>query len=125
MAFEEKLESITRLAGADLSSHQYKFVKLNTSGKAVIVDTDGEAVVGVLQNKPDAADREATVGVEGISKVISSGVIAAGAKVTTNDSGLAKTAASGDHVLGMHVGDAAAAANDVIPVLLISQHLLA
>ena len=50
--------------------------------------------------------------------MIASGVVAAGSRVSSNASGLAQVASSGHHVLGRAI-TAAAAANEVISVLLL------
>lgn len=59
----------TRVAGADLSSHQYKFVKLNSSGQVVICAAAADKPYGILQDKP-ASGVGASVMCNGISKVI-------------------------------------------------------
>lgn len=123
MAFNEALESITRLASADLSANQYHFMKLNSSGKAELAGA-GEAAVGVLQNKPDALDKDATIGFKGISKVVCAAALAPNTKVMSDASGEAVAATATNHVLGIHVGDATSASGDVIPVLLLSAHVL-
>lgn len=69
-------------AGADLSSAQYLFVKLNGSSQIVLADTAGEAALGVLQNAP-ASGAIARVRVFGVSKVIAAGTLADGAVVAT------------------------------------------
>ena len=59
----------TRPAGADLSSHQYKFVKLNSSKQVVICAAATDKPYGILQNKPTSA-QPAEVMRNGLSKVI-------------------------------------------------------
>ena len=44
------------VAGADLSGEQFKFVKLDAAGDVVLCDTEGETVLGVLENKPLAGE---------------------------------------------------------------------
>ncbi len=56
-------------AAEDLSSYQYHFVKIDTSGKAKLLDASNELPDGVLQNAP-AEGEEATVRILGISKVV-------------------------------------------------------
>lgn len=70
------------LAAADLSSSQYCFVALTTSGTVELADAAGDKVVGVLQNAPTAG-KMATVRVSGISKVKCGAAISnAGVRVT-------------------------------------------
>ena len=105
-------------AAADLSSNQYYFTKVDSSGQVALCDTLGEKMDGVLQNDPDAQGRAATVwGVGSVSKVVASAAIAAGASVTTAASGKAVTAASGHYIAGTAL-DAASADGEVISVWL-------
>lgn len=99
MAFEGN--QVSKLVGleasADLSASQYCFVELDTNGKVTISNAAAEAVIGVLQNKPTAAGRAAEVcGMVGVSKVVAGAALAtAGIYVTTDSSGRAVTATSG------------------------------
>ncbi len=68
---------LSLVAAADLSTHQYKFVKLNSSGQVAIVAAVTDVPIGVLQNKPTSG-KIATVRVEGVSKVVAGGTITAG-----------------------------------------------
>jgi hypothetical protein len=69
MAFECPILDFTWPANADLTTKQYKWVKLNSSGKIVPCDTAGELALGVLQNTP-RINEGASVRVAGISKVV-------------------------------------------------------
>jgi hypothetical protein len=105
-------------AGADLSAKQFYFVKNHTTAKQVVVAGDGEAAIGVLQDKPDAAGKSATVAVApSTSKVVAGGAISAGAKVASDAAGKAATAASGEYVQGFAL-DASTADGDLITVQL-------
>lgn len=119
MAYEEGLRCITLEAGADLSTKQYLFMVQATDGQVDPAGTQGIDVTGVLQNKPDAAGKAATIAIEGISKVVAGGAINPGALVMTSNAGKALTAASTALAVGRHVGKVAAADGDIIPVLLI------
>lgn len=99
---------ITRLAGADLSSSQYHFVKLDTNGE-VVLSGAGEDAIGVLQNKP-ADGQAATVRVGGLSKVVAGAAITAGARVASDASGKAKTAVAAT----VNTSDTGAAADAVV-----------
>jgi hypothetical protein len=117
MAYEESLKSVSFEANADLSSHQYKFVQLNSSRKLILNVTDGAMCIGVLQDKPAASGRVGAVAVEGVTKVVANGIIAVGAPVSSTNAGLAQTAGTGDVILGTAV-TASSGANQVISVLL-------
>lgn len=118
MSYEESLCSITVPANADLSASQYCFVKLvdnSGTGRAALTG-DGEFGIGVLQNKPSAADVACTVGFKGVSKVKAGGAVTAGVPIASDASGQAVSAASGDIVLGLPLKSGVS--GDIIPVLL-------
>lgn len=115
MGYEESLQSITLPAAADLSLYQYRFVKINSSGQAALCG-DGEAPDGILQNKPSAAGQAATVGISGVSKLVLSGVIAAGTEVASDANGKGTTATTGDVIGGKNI-EAAAADGDIVAFL--------
>lgn len=117
MAYELDLESFTLPAAADLSAKQYYFVYVDTAGRAALQTSAGANCDGVLQNKPAAIDRAATISNGGISKVSASAAIAIGDKIAVHTTGQAKTAVSGNRVVGVALS-AATAANDIISVLL-------
>ena len=103
--------TITLEAGADLSSLQYNLVKLDANGRAVVCDADsaGQVPIGVLQNKPDASGKAATILVVGVTK-IEAGVafnegdrIAASDGSSTADDGQAVVADASDCVVGQMI----------------------
>jgi hypothetical protein len=106
MAYEIPGYGFTLVTGADLSTHQYKFVDVNSSGLAVLASAGADAH-GVVQNKP-ASGRAATVVNRGISKVVAGAAVAAGAQVT---------ATTGNKIHGTAL-QAAGGAGEIIPVLL-------
>jgi len=116
MAFEERLENITLEAAVDLSAKQYFFVAQDANGRAVLAG-NGANAEGVLQNAPDLLGKAASVAVSGTSKVVAGAAIALNAKVASDAAGKAKTAASGNRVLGV-AREAALADGDIISVLL-------
>lgn len=116
MAFEGpgKTDLGNHVAGADLRSHQYKFVKLNSTGKVVLCDTAGERAFGILENKPRNG-QSARVRVEGVSKVLvaASQTITHGTRLTTDANGRAAAAATGNNVLGIALTDPGATVDEV------------
>jgi len=116
MAVEQALKVISLLASADLSSYQYRFMKVDSNGKAALCG-DGQWGIGVLQNDPAAADRAASIAVAGASKVEAGGTVTAGGAVASDANGRAVDAASGDYILGMAL-ESATAAGQVVSVLL-------
>lgn len=99
MAYEEALRCISMEAGSDLSARQYRFMTINSS-KRLAVPSAGAAAQGVLQDKPDAAGRVGSLGIEGITKVEAGEAITAGDDISAGSNGLAVKAATGDVVLG-------------------------
>lgn len=114
MAFEiPGLKNGTQPAGADLRLKQYHGVKLNAAA-AVVAAGAGEAIAGVLQNKPntgEACERMMT----GVTKGVAGAIIAAGADVQVDANGQFITKAAGIGV-GRHLGQAACAVGDVISI---------
>lgn len=85
--------NISKNAGADLSAHQFKAVKLDSNGNVVLCG-NGELGLGVLQNNPGNG-QTATVRISGVSKMVASGVIGAGVAIGSDANGKAKAAVAG------------------------------
>ena len=96
MAYEISNYSVkvSLVAGGDLSSSQYKFVKLNSSGQVVAVAAATDRPIGVLQNNP-ASGKTAEVLVSGGTKLVLGGSVAEGAIVSPNSSGAAVAIVAG------------------------------
>lgn len=75
-------------ASADLSSYQYYFCEI-TTGALTVCNAAGDFAVGVLQNKPTAAGREADVVIFGPTKLVAGEAITAGNLITTSNAGKA------------------------------------
>ncbi len=118
MAYSEALHSISLNAARDLSNYQYRFVQVDSDGQVDYVQSAGGSAIGVLQNKPDAAGRAGTVALIGITKIVASAAIAAGADVSSAADGRAVTAASTYKILGKAL-EAADAAGDIISMVLL------
>lgn len=99
MSFDQNSNlDITLLAAADLSAKQYRFVTIDSSGNAA-VSTRGALSCGVLQNKPSASGRAATIRVVGgtTTKVVLGGTVTAGQVAVSDANGAAVTASSADN----------------------------
>jgi len=94
---------ITLPAGEDLSGSQYRFVKVNSAGNAVLCAAATDAPIGVLQNSPTSG-QEASVTVIGGTKVVASASIAAGIKIGTNNAGKADAKIAGTDTTEYTVG---------------------
>lgn len=104
MAWEVPVLDVSLIASDDFTDNQFYFVKVNSDGEIELAG-DGEAALGVLQNKPgeatEAAGEAASVRVYGVSKVVAGETIAAGEEVASDADGKAKVATLGDRVLGV------------------------
>lgn len=92
MAYSNWKVELTVVAGADLSTHQYKNVNLS-GGLA----TSADDVFGVLQNKPDASGLHASVAAEGVTKIYMGTSLGKGALIMQSNatSGVIALASSG------------------------------
>lgn len=84
----------TLRAGEDLSTKQFTFVKLNSSGQVVAVSATSDRAIGILQNTPGSLV-VADVMANGISKLVGGGSLAAGVPVCTDAAGKGSTFAYG------------------------------
>jgi hypothetical protein len=111
MAFEDPFYCPPGLvAGADLSAQQFRFVKLNATGQVVACSVAGESAFGVLQDKPDAAGRAASVATLGVSKVLAGATIAPNDLVATDAQGRAVPAVKAS----TNTADAGAASDPLV-----------
>lgn len=94
--------TLSLVAGADLSSScQWRFGKVNSSGKVIRCSSTGEQAVGVICDNPDAADKAVAVQVGGIAKIEAGAAVTAGDKVMTDTVGRAITHTGTNNVLGL------------------------
>lgn len=82
-------------AGGDLSSHQHKFVKLNADNQVVLTAAITDIPLGILQNKPDASGKGATVLVIGVTKIQANAALSAGDVIGTSADGQADPIVAG------------------------------
>lgn len=76
------LQSVPVSAGADLSSHQYKAVQIDGT-----LATNNSDALGILQNKPSASGRDATVGYSGRTRYVAGGAVTAGNRLAVQSGG--------------------------------------
>lgn len=109
MAFEERLRSETYVAAADLRTSQYRFVKLDTNGKAIAVAAITDLPVGILQNKPNT-NEAATVALAGVSKIEASAAHAINDLIGVSTNGRALSGpAAGNYIAGRAISSSGAA----------------
>jgi hypothetical protein len=115
----------TFLAGADLSSSQYRFVKLDSTQNKVVVATSGtDKIIGVLLNAPKLG-WEAKVGLlggNGTYQIVASAAIALGAYLTATTGGKAVTTTTAGNVVAGQALEAAAADGDLIEIMPMNFH---
>ncbi len=99
-------------AGEDLSSAQYKFLTLESDGQLDLADATTDEPIGVLQNAPDTAGKEARVVKGGQTKVVAGEALAVNTIVSTDASGQAVACPAGSWPCG-RVVVAAGASGDL------------
>ena len=112
---------ITLKASGDLSAAQFYIMTLDTDGKAKLADDPDdpvEALIGILQNKPDAEDEPAVIRISGIAKVKGGATINEGVWVTCDSVGKLAAAVANDNVIGITIE---AAADGKISQILLKQ----
>jgi hypothetical protein len=97
MAKEYGLKIASFIAGADLSSYQFRFVKMSGVDTVVLAEDSTVPVVGVLLNNPTSG-QSASVAYEGFCKVKASAGITQGALVAPTTGGKAVTTATTGHI---------------------------
>lgn len=108
-------------AATDLSGYQYRIMRFsaaetcNVASNAVSAAA-AEAPAGVLQNTPSSG-QAAGIAYGGFTKVMAGAAVTARAFITTNGSGKAIAAVSGDMVMGRAVL-AAAATDEIISAVI-------
>ena len=122
MAIEYTGIDVGFLANEDLSSDQFRFVRI-TSGKVERPNAANDKILGVLQNAP-AAGEMAAVRISGVSKVVAgAGAIAVDAWVTAEyvsatDAGKALTTVTDKDVVSGQCIVAAGAEDDLCSIVI-------
>lgn len=120
MAWEQPNFCVTFPAGSDLSGKQYYAVRLATDGQVEVCTSATERPLGILQNKPDAANVEANVMIIGVSKIMADAAIAVAGAIGTSADGQLVTK-TGEGTDGFVIGtclEASAQAGDVVTALI-------
>lgn len=112
---------ITLPAGEDLSAKQYYFVKVNSSGEAVLCAAATDRPIGVLQNNPKSGT-EAAIVVVGGTKVVAKNSIDEGVLIGTASDGKADGKTPGTDTTEYAVGTVilAATAEDQVATAVIN-----
>lgn len=106
-------------AAADLSSYQYRFVKMNGDNE-VTYSTANAKTVGILMNKPDAAGKPAEVyGPGSYAKLKINETVAVGNLLTSTATGLGEVVDAAGEFCGA-IAMQAGVQNDVIEVMVVA-----
>ena len=121
MATNQAMRTVTLDAGADLSTHQFKLMKLSAVDRRVIVCAAvTDTPIGVLQNKPTAAGQQAIIALldGAILKIVVGESFTTGALVGlhTTDGTVGAPGDAGELDVGVAVEDAATA-GDIVEIL--------
>lgn len=119
MATFGEVYGIPMVARSDLRAKQYhiaRYVSRNVCDLASASNVDQSDVFGIIQTKANSG-RVCNIGVDGESQVVAGAAFSAGAILTTNSSGRAITAVSGDWMLGT-AQEAAGADGELIRCLM-------
>lgn len=107
----------TFVAAGDLSAAQYKIMKLSADNTVTTCTGATDLPIGILQDKPDAAGKPATVMIVGISPVSADAALSVGAQYGTSADGQADAKTVGtdttEYIIGQ-VLQASTAAGDHI-----------
>lgn len=122
MSTEQQVLRETFEAAEDLSSYQYHFVVLNSSGKVRLPDSAAEVALGVLQNAPGNGEA-AEVMIMGKSKMVANAALTVGSFVSpeyvgATDAGKAKEATATYACVRGIIVEASEAEDDLASVLL-------
>lgn len=113
---------ITIPAAADLSSYQYRFVKVDANGRGTITTAVTDVLLGILQNKPSAADVPARVRVGGISKIALNQSADESSLLTSNTQGFGLPQGTASNFCGAILLHATGGSGDIQDALVVHQY---
>jgi poly-gamma-glutamate capsule biosynthesis protein CapA/YwtB (metallophosphatase superfamily) len=116
MATEIDLFSLSMEASADLSAAQFLCIGQAADAQAEVAGA-GEKIIGVLQNKPAAEGRAATVRVHGTTKVVVGATLAIDDILMVDAAGKVIPATAGNFGVGIAL-ETGANADEIITMLL-------
>ena len=100
MSFDNRILTHPFPASGDLSGKKFYAVKINSDGEIVVATAITDIIFGILQNEPDAQGKEASVALEGISKIVLGATLAIGVQCGTSTAGKAIADASTNYTIG-------------------------
>jgi hypothetical protein len=126
MATEQKTTTQTLKAGADLRTHQFKCLRVDTAaaGQCILASASTQPVIGILGNKPNTGEA-AEVITEGFTKGMAGAAIAtAGLELMANASGKLITATATNMVAAISL-ESAGADGDIVEVAKVHPYIKA
>ena len=99
---------VSKIAGEDLTSYRYKFVKLSSDTEVVKTDSTSDNPFGILQNAPNIGE-VANVAIASSTQVVAAESLAVGNQVATDASAEGQVAVAGQFVSGVVTKTAEAA----------------
>lgn len=111
--YREGVVHYAQPAGQDLTGKLFAFAAVDSSGNIVLCGAGGNAIGAIVEEA--TLGNAATVQVDGIAKVKTSGNITSGARVQSDANGLAQSLQSG---VPVGIALTGAIAGDLIPVRL-------
>lgn len=103
--------------GANVAGNQYRAVVVTGARQAGLSNANNGRVVGICQTKPQYTGNAATIGFSGVSRVMTSTNIVAGAVVYCDANGEGTNSSSTNVVLGIAL-DTSTTTGALVPVLL-------
>ena len=104
-------------AAADLSAKQFYAAKLTAARSVNLASTGGEAIYGILQNKPVSGE-VADLAIFGVCKAAAGAAFSAGAALMTDTTGRLITQTSTNATVGVAL-EAATVAGQIVTVKII------
>lgn len=133
MSYEESLRSVSLDADSSLAGYtgvpglpgsadpnfgkQYRFVKVTGADTVGLATANDDDAIGIVQNKPQVVSQAATVGIRGISNVMTGGEFDAGDALTSDNEGRA-VAATGEAKKFATALQASGASGRIVPALI-------
>ncbi len=89
MAQEREAVYVSYEASTDLSTYQFRLMKLDANGRLALATATDDDLIGVLANKPDALGVAAKLCIGGVHRVKASAAFNEGDRISTDGNGFA------------------------------------
>lgn len=135
MSYEETLRSISLDADSSLGIYtgvpgqpgsavpntgmQYRGIKLTGAHQVGLATAASDIIVGIIQNKPQRAGEPATVGISGVTNVMSGAAFAAGVEIVVDGTSRFIAGATTGHGRKLISLGVSSGAGQLVPAMLI------